>query len=133
MVASPRNAVGAASSLTSPPTLARTGEVPTPSATSGTAAGLIEVGSTGQPAAIVPLACTRYARPEPPTPGAGCGEEYDSVVPTTMSFTPSLSTSATAALEMIAFGANSETPGVEPASKSWIGKGAMRLPSACQT
>ena len=55
------------------------------------------------------------------------------MVPTTMSFTPSLSTSATAALEMIAFGANSETAGVEPASKSWIGKGAMRLPSACQT
>ena len=59
MVASPRKAVSAASSLASPPTLASTGDVPTPSATSGTEAGLIDVGLTGQPAAIVPLAWTR--------------------------------------------------------------------------
>src|SRR2546425_10646603 len=104
MVASPRNAVSAASSLTSPPTLARTGEVPTPSATSGTAAGLIEVGLTGQPGAIVPLAWTRYARPEPPTPGAGRGEAYDSVGPTAMSFTPSLAAAAHPALGLVAFG-----------------------------
>ena len=35
---------------------ATTGEVTTPCATSGTAFGLIEVGFTGQPGAIVPLA-----------------------------------------------------------------------------
>ena len=59
MAASPRKQVRAASSLVSPPTFARMGDVPTPSATSGTELGLIDVGFTGQPAAIVPLAWTR--------------------------------------------------------------------------
>ena len=58
-----------------PLTSATTGEVTTPWATSGTAFGLIDVGLTGQPGAIVPFALMTYARPEPPTPGAGDGEE----------------------------------------------------------
>ena len=50
-----------------------------------------------------------------------------------ISFWPSLSMSAIAALDTIAFGANSSTPAAEPASNTWIGNGAMRVPSACQT
>ena len=54
-------------------------------------------------------------------------------MPMTISFVPSLSTSAIAALEMIARGANASTPDADEESKTWIGKGAIRVPLACQT
>src|SRR5437763_6519128 len=133
MVASPRKTPRAICLVPSPLTSATTGDVTTPCATSGTAFGLIDVGFTGQPDAIVPSDLMTYARPEPPTPGAGDGDAYVSSVLITMSFVPSPSTSAIAALAMIARGAKASTPAADEASKTWIGKGAMRVPSACQT
>ena len=52
MVGSPKNGAIATSSLPSPSRSATTGELPTPSATGGTALGEREVGFTGQPGAM---------------------------------------------------------------------------------